>query len=112
MSSKAMRFLTLYALLVAIPVTSVFLVLHFGRHVSALSPVKGSWTLHLEGDLGRGLRCELPRDSSAGGDDEPARLEVTQSDEVTLDTLDARNPAVLRGSSDDFLYLLMPVRVS
>jgi DNA polymerase-3 subunit beta len=39
-------------------------------------------------------------------------LEVTQADEVTLDTLDARNPAVLRGSSDDFLYLLMPVRVS
>ncbi|MPY93006.1 MAG: DNA polymerase III subunit beta [Acidimicrobiia bacterium] len=39
-------------------------------------------------------------------------LEVTPADEVTLDTLDARNPAVLRGSSDDFLYLLMPVRVS
>ncbi len=39
-------------------------------------------------------------------------LEVAQADEVTLDTLDARNPAVLRGSSEDFLYLLMPVRVS
>jgi DNA polymerase-3 subunit beta len=39
-------------------------------------------------------------------------LDVAQADEVTLDTLDARNPAVLRGGSDDFLYLLMPVRVS
>ena len=40
-------------------------------------------------------------------------LEVTVEDEVVLETLDARNPAVLRGvGSTDFLYLLMPVRVS
>jgi DNA polymerase-3 subunit beta len=40
-------------------------------------------------------------------------LEVTVEDEVVLETLDARNPAVLRGvGSSDFLYLLMPVRVS
>lgn len=40
-------------------------------------------------------------------------LEVTQSDEVVLHTLDARNPAVVRGGdNDDFLYLLMPVRVT
>jgi len=40
-------------------------------------------------------------------------LEVLGDDEIVLDTLDARNPAVLRGTeSPDFLYLLMPVRVS
>lgn len=40
-------------------------------------------------------------------------LEVTPDEEVVLETLDARNPAVLRGtSSSDFLYLLMPVRVA
>lgn len=40
-------------------------------------------------------------------------LEVTQADEVVLETLDARNPAVLRGvGTSEFLYLLMPVRVS
>ncbi|MBS1836126.1 MAG: DNA polymerase III subunit beta [Actinobacteria bacterium] len=40
-------------------------------------------------------------------------LEVTQGDEVVLQTRDAQRPAVLRSTDDDdFLYLLMPVRVS
>lgn len=40
-------------------------------------------------------------------------IEVTSGEEVTLQTVDALKPAVMRGaSSDDFLYLLMPVRVS
>ena len=40
-------------------------------------------------------------------------LDVTPGDDVVLETLDARNPAVLRSQgNDDFLYLLMPVRVS
>lgn len=40
-------------------------------------------------------------------------LEVTMGDEVTIETLDALKPAVLRSiDSSDFLYLLMPVRVS
>jgi DNA polymerase-3 subunit beta len=40
-------------------------------------------------------------------------LEATPDDEVVLHTLDGRNPAVLRGrNNDEFLYLLMPVRVS
>jgi len=40
-------------------------------------------------------------------------LDATPGDEVVLNTLDGRNPAVLRGvNNDDFLYLLMPVRVS
>jgi DNA polymerase III subunit beta len=40
-------------------------------------------------------------------------LEATNADEVVLESLDARNPAVLRGvGNEDFLYLLMPVRVS
>lgn len=40
-------------------------------------------------------------------------LEATNADEVVLESLDARNPVVLRGvGTDDFLYLLMPVRVS
>jgi len=40
-------------------------------------------------------------------------VEVTPGDEIALDTVDAQKPAVVRPtSSDDFLYLLMPVRVS
>ena len=40
-------------------------------------------------------------------------VEVTSGDEVVLETIDALKPAVLRGTeSPDFLYLLMPVRVS
>ncbi len=40
-------------------------------------------------------------------------VEVTRGDEVVLETIDALKPAVLRGTeSPDFLYLLMPVRVS
>tara|TARA_B100001167_G_scaffold187906_2_gene150597 strand:+ start:33 stop:605 length:573 start_codon:yes stop_codon:yes gene_type:complete len=40
-------------------------------------------------------------------------LEVSVGDEVRLDTVDALKPAILRSVGDeDFLYLLMPVRVS
>ncbi len=40
-------------------------------------------------------------------------LEVTPGDEVSLETRDGQRPAVLRSTeSTDFLYLLMPVRVS
>ncbi len=40
-------------------------------------------------------------------------IDVTPSEEVTLETVDAVKPAILRGAgTDDFLYLLMPVRVS
>jgi len=40
-------------------------------------------------------------------------LEVTPGDEVTLETVDALKPALLRSNdTPDFLYLLMPVRVS
>ncbi len=39
--------------------------------------------------------------------------EVTAGDEITLETIDALKPALLRSpDSPDFLYLLMPVRVS
>ena len=42
-----------------------------------------------------------------------AGLDATSADEVVLESLDARNPAVLRGvGNEDFFYLLMPVRVS
>lgn len=42
-----------------------------------------------------------------------AGVEAVTSDEVTLQTVDATKPALLRGRDDDgFLYLLMPVRVS
>jgi DNA polymerase III subunit beta len=42
-----------------------------------------------------------------------AGIEVTPGDEVTLETTDAMKPALLRSiDSNDFLYLLMPVRVS
>jgi DNA polymerase III subunit beta len=41
-----------------------------------------------------------------------AGVEAVSSDEVTLQTLDALKPAVLRGvGRDEYLYLLMPVRV-
>lgn len=40
-------------------------------------------------------------------------LEATPGEEIRLDTVDALKPAILRGVGDDnFLYLLMPVRVS
>lgn len=40
-------------------------------------------------------------------------LEVTPGDQVSLETVDRLKPALLRPiGSDDFLYLLMPVRVS
>ena len=40
-------------------------------------------------------------------------IEVTRGDEVALQTVDPLKPAVMRGAeSQDFLYLLMPVRVS
>ena len=40
-------------------------------------------------------------------------VEVTPGDEIHLDTVDAQKPAVIRaGEAQEFLYLLMPVRVS
>lgn len=40
-------------------------------------------------------------------------LEVCPGDEVTIETLDALKPALVKSNeSPDFLYLLMPVRVS
>ena len=40
-------------------------------------------------------------------------VEVTPGDEVVISTLDALKPAVIRSTEGgDFLYLLMPVRVS
>lgn len=40
-------------------------------------------------------------------------VEVTPGDEIVLHTVDAQKPAVIRAAGDDdFLYLLMPVRVS
>ena len=40
-------------------------------------------------------------------------LEVTPGDEISLETIDALKPALLRPTdSQEFLYLLMPVRVS
>lgn len=42
-----------------------------------------------------------------------AGIEVAAGDEVTLETVDALKPALIRSpDSPDFLYLLMPVRVS
>ena len=39
-------------------------------------------------------------------------VEAVDAEEVTLSTLDAMKPAVIRGvGRDDYLYLLMPVRV-
>ena len=40
-------------------------------------------------------------------------IDVTPGDEIVLETIDALKPAVLRSTeAPDFLYLLMPVRVS
>jgi DNA polymerase-3 subunit beta len=40
-------------------------------------------------------------------------VEVTPGDEIVLETIDALKPAVIRSTENqDFLYLLMPVRVS
>jgi DNA polymerase-3 subunit beta len=40
-------------------------------------------------------------------------VEATAGDQIVLETLDALKPATIRATeSDDFLYLLMPVRVS
>ncbi len=41
-----------------------------------------------------------------------AGIDAVDSDDVTLSTMDPMKPAVLRGvGRDDYLYLLMPVRV-
>ncbi len=41
-----------------------------------------------------------------------AGIEVTGGDEITLETIDALKPAIIRGSDNpEFLYLLMPIRV-
>ena len=41
-----------------------------------------------------------------------AGVEAVSSDQITLSTIDSLKPAVVRGvGSDDYLYLLMPVRV-
>jgi len=40
-------------------------------------------------------------------------VEVSPGDEITLHTVDAQKPAVIRAEgAEEFLYLLMPVRVS
>ena len=40
-------------------------------------------------------------------------LEVTPGEQVSLETVDSLKPALIRPiGSEDFLYLLMPVRVS
>jgi len=40
-------------------------------------------------------------------------IEVTPGDEITLSTIDELKPAIVRSvGADDFLYLIMPVRVS
>lgn len=42
-----------------------------------------------------------------------AGIDVTTGDEITLETIDALKPALIRSAeTPDFLYLLMPVRVS
>jgi DNA polymerase III sliding clamp (beta) subunit (PCNA family) len=42
-----------------------------------------------------------------------AGIEASTGDEITLETVDALKPALLRSiDNSDFLYLLMPVRVS
>jgi len=42
-----------------------------------------------------------------------AGIDVTPGDEITLETIDGLKPALIRGAENpDFLYLLMPVRVS
>jgi DNA polymerase-3 subunit beta len=42
-----------------------------------------------------------------------AGIDVTPGDEITLETIDALKPALVKGvENPDFLYLLMPVRVS
>jgi DNA polymerase-3 subunit beta len=41
-----------------------------------------------------------------------AGIDAIDADDVTLSTMDPMKPAVLRGAGqDDYLYLLMPVRV-
>jgi DNA polymerase III subunit beta len=40
-------------------------------------------------------------------------IDATSGDEVSIETIDALRPAIIRGTgSEEFLYLLMPVRVS
>ena len=43
----------------------------------------------------------------------PGKVEAATGDEIQLDTLDALKPATVRSTENpNFLYLLMPVRVS
>jgi DNA polymerase-3 subunit beta len=39
-------------------------------------------------------------------------VEAAAASEITIESTDPLKPAVLRGADNDFLYLLMPVRIA
>ena len=61
----------------------------------------------------RGRRTARRANGDGEGDWSPARHRAITGDEVVLSTLDPHKPATLRPTEgNDYLYLLMPVRVS
>lgn len=78
-----------------------------GVRLSAVAADVGNATEEIDAHLeGSELTVAFNPDYLAAG------VEAAGADEVTLETLDALKPAVVRGAGrPDFLYLLMPVRV-
>jgi DNA polymerase-3 subunit beta len=78
-----------------------------GLKLTAITQDVGNATEELDASAaGSDLTVAFNPDYLAAG------VEAVSSDQITLSTIDALKPAVVRGvGSDDYLYLLMPVRV-
>jgi DNA polymerase-3 subunit beta len=78
-----------------------------GLKLTAITQDVGNATEELDASAeGADLTVAFNPDYLAAG------VEAVGSDQITLSTIDALKPAVVRGvGSDDYLYLLMPVRV-
>jgi DNA polymerase-3 subunit beta len=78
-----------------------------GLQLTAITQDVGNATEELDASAsGSDLTVAFNPDYLAAG------VEAVGSEQITLSTLDALKPAVVRGvGSDDYLYLLMPVRV-
>ena len=78
-----------------------------GLKLTAITQDVGNATEELDASAaGADLTVAFNPDYLAAG------VEAVSSDQITLSTIDSLKPAVVRGvGSDDYLYLLMPVRV-
>ena len=80
-----------------------------GKHFEALTVLGAMAEVTQRVELGSLVICNSYRNPDYLADG----VEAVEGDEVTLETVDALKPAVVRSvEGSDYLYLLMPVRVS